>query len=56
MRNFLNSLGGRKFLVLGIATGCLFAGKLSSADWVIIAGIYIGINAVQKFVPGGKKE
>ncbi len=56
MRKFLDSLGGRKFLVLGLATGCLLAGKLDSSDWVIVASVYIGINAIQKFAPGGKKE
>jgi hypothetical protein len=55
MRKLWDFLGGRKFMVLILATGLLFSGKLTSSDWVIIAGIYTAINAVQKFVPGNKE-
>ncbi len=55
MRKFWNAIGGRKFLVLVLATGGLYAEKLESWHWVIVAGLYLGTNLIQKFVSGGKE-
>ena len=40
----------RKLLVFLIACGGLFSGTLTSADWVIIATAYIGIEGVTNIV------
>jgi len=55
MIKFWNAIGGRKFLVLILATGGLCIGKLESWHWVIVAALYLGINVLQKFVPGSKE-
>ena len=36
----------KKLMVFVIASIALFIGKLTSTDWVIIAGIYIGSQTV----------
>ena len=45
----------RKLLVFLIACGGLFSGTLTSADWVIIATAYIGIEGVTNIVERLKK-
>jgi hypothetical protein len=55
MIKFWNAIGGRKFLVLLLASGGLYIGKLDSWHWVIIAALYLGINVIQKFIPGIKE-
>ena len=48
----LNSYVSRKLMVFVVASFGLFSGTLTSSDWVIIAGIYIGtqgaIDAIAK--------
>ena len=45
----------RKLLVFLIACGGLFSQTLTSADWVIIATAYIGIEGVTNIVERLKK-
>ncbi len=40
----------RKLLVFIVACGGLFTGTLTSADWVIIATAYIGIEGITNIV------
>ncbi len=40
----------RKLLVFLVACGGLFAGSLTSSDWVIIATVYIGIEGATNIV------
>ena len=54
MGKIWNFLGGRKFLVLILATIGLLVGKLTSADWVIVSGIYTAGNIAEKLLPGQK--
>ena len=42
----LNSYVSRKLMVFVVASFGLFSGTLTSSDWVIIAGIYIGTQGV----------
>ena len=48
----LNRYVSRKLMVFVVASFGLFSGTLTSSDWVIIAGIYIGtqgaIDAIAK--------
>ena len=48
----LNSWISRKLMVFIVASFGLFSGTLTSADWVTIAGVYIGtqgaIDAISK--------
>jgi hypothetical protein len=46
----LNKLISRKLLVFLIACFGLFAGNLTSSDWVIIATAYIGIQGFTEIV------
>jgi hypothetical protein len=45
----------RKLLVFLIACGGLFSQTLTSADWVVIATAYIGIEGVTNIVERLKK-
>lgn len=45
----------RKLLVFLIACGGLFSGTLTSADWVVIATAYIGIEGITNIVERLKK-
>lgn len=45
----------RKLLVFIVACGGLFIGTLTSADWVIIATAYIGIEGITNIVERLKK-
>ena len=40
----------RKLLVFMVACGGLFTGTLTSADWVVIATAYIGIEGITNIV------
>lgn len=40
----------RKLLVFLVACGGLFYGTLTSADWVVIATAYIGIEGITNIV------
>ena len=42
----LEKMVSRKLLVWATATGLAASGFLSSSDWVIIAGLYIGGQSV----------
>ena len=42
----LNRYVSRKLMVFVVASFGLFSGTLTSSDWVIIAGIYIGTQGV----------
>ena len=42
----LNRYVSRKLMVFVVASFGLFSGALTSYDWVIIAGIYIGTQGV----------
>ena len=54
MKKFLKKiskkLSSRKFQAWIVATLLLQVGKITSNDWVIITGIYIGINLIQKAI------
>jgi hypothetical protein len=54
MLKFWSFIGGRKFLVLVLATGLCFVGKVESLHWVIVACAYIGLNVVQDWILKGK--
>jgi hypothetical protein len=43
-------LGGRKFVILILSTGLLCLGKIDSWQWLIIAGLYIGVNLAQDWI------
>ncbi len=43
---FLNNYLSRKLMVFFIASAGLFTGVLISADWVMIATVYIGTQGV----------
>ena len=43
---FLNKWASRKFLVFALATILHLVADISSSDWVMIAGIYIGGQSV----------
>jgi len=43
-------LSSRKFQAWIVATTLLLFDKITSNDWVIITGIYIGINLIQKVI------
>lgn len=49
-RNFfdkeLSKFASRKLIVWIVATGLLFAGKLTSSDWVLITGLYLGGQSI----------
>ncbi len=49
---FLNKWLSRKLLVFMVATGGMLYGHITSADWVIIAGMYVGtqgaIDAIER--------
>tara|TARA_R110000772_G_scaffold262767_1_gene381985 strand:+ start:1593 stop:1775 length:183 start_codon:yes stop_codon:yes gene_type:complete len=42
----LNRYVSRKLMVFVVASFGLFSGTLTSYDWVIIAGVYIGTQGV----------
>jgi len=42
----LNKFISRKLMVFTIACVCLFMGKLTSSDWVIIASAYIAVQGI----------
>ena len=44
--DFLNHYLSRKLLVFGVASWGLFAGVITSQDWVTIAAVYIGTQGV----------
>jgi hypothetical protein len=46
----LNKWISRKLLVFIVACGGLFAGYLTSSDWVIIATAYVGIQGFTDIV------
>jgi len=46
---FWKLIGGRKFLVLLLATVALMCEKLESWHWVIVAGLYLGMNVLKEF-------
>lgn len=56
MEKIWGIIGGRKFLVLVFATIGLLIGKLTSADWVIVAGIYTAGNVARSFIKGNKEN
>ena len=41
-------LGGRKFIGFIMATGALFAGKMSDTAWSAVFGIYCALNVIDK--------
>ena len=43
---WIGKLTSRKLLVWLTATAAVFADKITSDDWVIISGIYIGTQSV----------
>ena len=47
---FWDAIGGRKFTVMIIATVLLWADKLDSMHWLILACAYIGINIAQDWI------
>jgi len=51
----LNKLISRKLLVFVIACVALFNQTLTSADWVVIATAYIGIEGITNIVERLKK-
>lgn len=55
MRNLWPLLGGRKFIVLVLASALLLAGKLESLHWTILACAYIGLNVAQDWILKGKE-
>lgn len=52
MERIWRIIGGRKFLVLVFATIGLLIGKITSSDWVIVAGIYTAGNVARSFIKG----
>ena len=58
--NFLKHWISRKLLVFLTACFGLFSGTLTSSDWVIIAGVYIGtqgaIDAIKQLKFGQSSE
>jgi hypothetical protein len=45
----------RKFLILVISTGFFYVNKLPAESWVLLAGIYMGSNAVIEVVKQWKQ-
>jgi hypothetical protein len=56
MQRIWGIIGGRKFLVLIFATIGLLVGKLTSSDWVIVAGIYTAGNIARGYIKGNKEN
>jgi len=46
----LNKIISRKLIVFVIACGALFAGHLTSQDWVVIATAYVSIQGFTDIV------
>jgi hypothetical protein len=50
----ISKLLSKKFITFGIASWFLFVGKLSESNWLIVAGIYMGVetlsNVLDKYV------
>jgi len=44
----------RKFIVLVLATGLLWWGKVEDDIWLYVALAFIGTNIVQKYIEGKK--
>jgi hypothetical protein len=47
---FLTKWLSRKLMILTIASFGLFAGKIESADWVIVATMYVAIQGATDIV------
>ena len=52
---YLGKLMSRKLLTLTIATIALFTNKLEGDNWVILATVYIGVEAATNIVERLKK-
>ena len=50
IKKIIKKIGSRKFQAWMVATVLLYVGKLESFDWVIVTGIYIGVNVLQKII------
>ena len=48
-KDFLASIFTRKFLIFMIGTALLFFGKLDPMSWLILTGVYLGVNVIEKF-------
>ncbi|MEW6097298.1 MAG: hypothetical protein AB1567_12380 [bacterium] len=46
----------RKFLAWVVASIFLWAGKIAGSEWVVVTGIYVGVNIIESAVEGLKKN
>jgi len=51
---FINSMASRKFIVLVLGSVFFCMHLLDQNGWLLVAGAYLGINILDKFI-GGRK-
>ena len=53
---FLSKIFSRKLFVFLVATVLMIAEFIEPTDWLIVTGVYLGVNALGKFGKGGLNE